>query len=388
MKMKILRMLLLSFMLIAFSSCSSEEPPSESKEEPLEENNVLTDTEVQTLENAGIAHSKMENMVNAIANQEYPNIHSVLIVKDKNLVFEKYFPGNDENWGYDLGGVNHSVSTLHDLRSITKSVVATCIGIALKKGEIESLDQNIFDFFPEYQQYNSGQRSQIIIKDLLTMTPGMQWDETNIPYTDPTNPEIQLTNSEDPIAYVLSNPIINTPGEVFKYNGGATQLLAEIIANVSGMEVNKYVEEFLFKPLGIKYFEWHLYPNSSLPAATSGLRLRSRDLMKFGLLYQNKGNWDGDQILPEFWIAESFKKQIEKPAQENGFFGYHFHIPPSFTNIGKTIQHVAALGNGDQRIFFNEEDDLMVVITAGNYNDWKTKNSLALMKDFIYPSML
>lgn len=366
--------------------CSSEEspvlPPTVSEEYS------LTNEEIQKLNSAGIDESYFENMVKAINSQEYPNIHSVLIVKNNDLVFERYFPGNDQNWGYNLGRVNHTVETLHDIRSITKSVVATCIGIAIDQGIIEDVDQNIFDFYPEYDQYNIGLRSQITIRDLLTMTPGMEWDETSIPYTNPENPEIQMTNSEDPIKYVLSIAIQNTPGEVFAYNGGATQLLAGIIAKASGMEVDEYAEKFLFEPLGIEHFKWHSYSLSGIPAAASGLRLRSRGLMKFGLLYHNKGIWEGSRILSESWVEESFKKHIDKPHQTNGFFGYHFHIHPSFTSMGKTIQHVAAVGNGDQRIFFNEEDDLMVVVTAGNYNDWKVKNSLALMKDFIYPSFL
>jgi len=387
--MKSLKILiLLIWVTIIINSCSSKDDAPVSRPQPHPVENTLTSQEIKLLNDAGMDDSDIERMVKAISNQEYPNIHSVLIVKDKELVFERYFPGNDENWGYFMGRVNHTEESLHDVRSITKSVVATCIGMAIDQGLIENVEQNIFDFFPEYDQFSIGLRAQITIKDLLTMTPGMQWDETTIPYTNPANPEIQMTNSEDPIKFVMSIPIENIPGEEFVYNGGATQLLAGIVARASGMEADKYAEKYLFEPLGIENYKWHSYSKSNLPAAASGLRLTSRGLMKFGLLYHSKGMWNDNRILSESWIEESFQKHIDKPNQTNGFFGYHFHIHPTFTSMGKTIQHVAAVGNGDQRIFFNEEDDLMVVITAGNYNDWKTKNSLALLKDFIYPSFL
>lgn len=379
---------LVFLLMIGCSGDGAETSPVVSPPPPVGNDEALTDAEIKLLTDAGFEESYIEDMIEAVRVQEYPNIHSILIVKDKNLVFERYFPGDDQDWGYNLGRVNHTENTLHDVRSISKSVVAACVGIAIDKGFVESVDQNIFDFFPEYSNFNVGLRSELTVKDLLTMTPGMQWDETTIPYTDPANGEIQMTNSEDPVGFVLSVPIESQPGEVFVYNGGATQLLAAIVANASGMEVDKFAEEFLFTPLGIEDFVWHHYSKSGIPAAASGLRLKSRDLMKFGLLYHNKGVWEGERILSEPWIEESFEKHIDKPNQTNGFFGYHFHIHPSFISNGKTINHVAAVGNGDQRIYFNEEDDLMVVFTAGNYNQYVPNNSLAIMKNFIYPSFL
>ncbi|WP_067037621.1 serine hydrolase domain-containing protein [Allomuricauda sp. CP2A] len=389
MKKNIGSILLLFFLCCSCSSGDGmEDTEPSSQEPPVPKESILSDEEIEALGNAGVKQSFIENMVKAVSGQQYPNIHSILIVKDKELVFERYFPGEDQDWGFNLGRVNHTENTLHDVRSISKSVVAACVGIAIDKGLIESVEQKIFDFFPEYNNFNIGLRSEITIKDLLTMTPGMQWDETTIPYTNPANGEIQMTNSEDPVRFVLSVPIESQPGDVFVYNGGATQLLAAIVANASGMQVDQFAEEFLFTPLGIENFVWHHYSKSGIPAAASGLRLRSRDLMKFGLLYHNKGIWEGDRVLSESWIEESFEKHIDKPNQTNGFFGYHFHIHPSFNSNGKTIDHVAAVGNGDQRIYFNEEDDLMVVFTAGNYNQYIPNNSLAVMKNFIYPSFL
>jgi CubicO group peptidase (beta-lactamase class C family) len=385
MKERITFVLLLVFLQITFTGCSNTEDPADPVP-PTPVENTLTDQEIKTLNNAQMDESYMERMVEAVVNQKYPNIHSILIVKDKELVFERYFSGSDQNWGSNLGIVGHSRETLHDVRSITKSVVSACIGIAIDQGKIASVDQNIFDFFPEYERYKTGLKAQITIKDLLTMTPGMQWDES-ISYASSVNSEIQMTNSVDPIEFVLSRSMENTPGEIYNYNGGTSQLLAAIVSEVSGMKIDDFADEYLFKPLDIDNYVWHSYSLSNIPAAASGLRLTSRDLMKFGLLYQNKGQREGNQIISGTWIEESFESHIIKP---NGiaYYGYQWHILPTFYSSGEEIKLVAAIGNGDQRIFLDENNDLMVVVTAGNYNQYFPKNALALVKDFIYPSFL
>src|SRR4030095_13390692 len=137
------------------------------------------------------------------------------------------------------------------------------------------------------------------------------------------NSEIKMTRSADPIAYVLSQPMDFPPGQVWKYNGGTTQLLAAIIKKKTGKQVDEFAKEYLFQPLGIRSFEWREYPGINLPAAASGLRLRSRDLLKFGLLYSNKGNWKGKQIIPTSWVEESLQPHINRPGL-GGTSGYGY----------------------------------------------------------------
>lgn len=344
---------------------------------------ILTDAEVNSLQAAGMDTLPIENMIRAVNNNDYPNIHSVLIARNKKLIFERYFAGKDENFGVNLGIVNHTKETLHDIRSISKSVTSACIGLAFSQGLLTNVDQNIFDFFPDYNIYNTGSKSQITIKHLLTMTTGMEWDES-MSYTDPLNAEIQMTNATDPVEFVLSRPMIAPPGQLFNYNGGATHLLAAIIKKVSGKEINDFAKEFLFTPLGINHFVWNKYSKSGQPAAASGLRLRSGDLMNFGLLYADGGRWMNTQVIPTSWTNETFESHINRPA---GAYGYQFFIMPHFTSSGRTIKLVAAIGNGDQRIFIDHENDLVVVVTAGNYNKALAKNAMALTRDFIHPSI-
>jgi CubicO group peptidase (beta-lactamase class C family) len=185
--------------------------------------------------------------------------------------------------------------------------------------------------------------------------------------------------------FVLSQPMDTVPGVVWKYNGGTTQLLAGIIKKVNGVEVDEFARVNLLEPLGITKFEWVKYPNTTLPAAASGLRLRPIDMLKFGLLYYHNGQYNGKQILTPEWVATSFQIHVPKPNNEG--YGYQFWMWNNNYH-GKEVPIIIAVGNGNQRIFFNKEADLIVVTTAGDYNQWDLpKHPGTLLNDFIYPSI-
>lgn len=333
---------------------------------------------------AGLDSVKLEQMAAAIASQDYPNIHSVLVTRDGKLVFERYFSGQDQVWGDDVGMVNFDSEELHDVRSISKSVVSACIGIAVAQGRIDSVGQSVFDFFPQYAEYKTGPRAVLTVEHLLTMSSGISWNE-DVPYDDPENSEILMTQADDPVGYVLSQPMDTLPGTVWEYNGGTTQVLASIIRKVSGEEVDEFARIHLFEPLGIMEFEWTRYPFTRTPAAASGLRLRPRDLLKFGLLYYNGGVYNGRRILEEDWVKSSMAPHVSRGNGES--YGYQFWLwPDAFPGASQLL--VAGVGNGDQRIYISRDARMVVVFTAGNYNQWNIpRNSMAVMRDFIYPAV-
>ncbi|MOA04177.1 6-aminohexanoate-dimer hydrolase [compost metagenome] len=218
------------------------------------------------------------------------------------------------------------------------------------------------------------------------MTSGLKWNE-DVPYDNAENSEIKMAFSKNQVEFVLSQPMDYPPGKSWKYNGGTTQLLAAIIERTTGKKIDEFAGEYLFKPLGITKFQWTKYPNTNYPAAASGLRLTSRDLMKFGLLYSQKGKWQNKQILSVQWVEDSFKPYTDLPF-DGGKYGYQFWIWPTDFQ-GKTVNMVTAVGNGDQRIFFNSALDVVIVVTAGNYNTWNVqKNALALVREFINPALI
>ncbi|RYY31125.1 MAG: class C beta-lactamase-related serine hydrolase [Chitinophagaceae bacterium] len=331
------------------------------------------------------ASSFFERMDQAILSKEYPNIHSVLVMHKGKLVYEKYYAAKDEALGEDLGIVTHSAETLHDLRSVTKSVVSIAIGIAIKQGKIKSEEERVMKYFPSHNDLDTGLRSKLTIKHLLMMASGMDWNE-NLPYTDTMNSEIAMSVSADPIRYILSRPIVEEAGKTFSYNGGNTQLLAAIIETTCGISLDQFINRFLFVPLGITDFYWYkVSDKNNLVAAASGLRLRSRDMMKIGQLLLNNGLADGKQIVDKVWVQKSLSKQINR--DKDGGYGYQFWV---LTAPGDNDKRPlpTAVGNGDQRIFIDRDKQLVVVVTSGNYNKWDVKKaSYELLNDFIYPAL-
>ncbi len=339
---------------------------------------------IASIADASIDSTIVNRVDTAITNGTFPNIHSLLIARNSKLVYERYWNGKDQSWGVELGIRQHSKDSLHDIRSISKSFVSACIGIAIEQGKIRNVEQRVFDFFPEFSKHDTGLISSLTIKHLLTMSSGLKWNE-EVPYDNPENSEIKMINSPNPVEYVLSQPMDFPPGKVWKYNGGTTQLLAAIIEKTTGKKIDQFAKEYLFQPLGIEKFEWIKYPGTDLPAAASALRLTSRDLLKFGLLYNNGGKWMDKNILPAKWIEESFYSYVQRPR--GGGYGYQFWTWNDTINT-RPITFVACIGNGDQRIFFDKTHDLVIVTTAGNYNMWDIeKDAYALVRDYVYPAI-
>jgi CubicO group peptidase (beta-lactamase class C family) len=340
---------------------------------------------LSTLAEQGLNEEMVMAAVDSINNGVYSNIHSLLILKNNKLVFEKYFEGDDAIIGKGWVGVRqHSIDSLHDIRSITKSIVGAAVLIAVANGQIESLDEPIIKFFPEFEKFNSGFKSEITIKHLLTMSDGLEWDE-NISYADTTNSERRLNNSKDAIEYYLSRQSLHKPGTVFNYSGGCTQTLAAIIKKSSGLEIDDFVYQNIFQPLGITTFEW-VKRKDGIPIAASGLRMHSRDLLKFGLLYLNNGNYNGVQIIPESLTieAQSMQFQIEPGVG----YGFQIWIPTDVIH-GEPVTTVEASGNGGQIIAINKKHNMVIVITAGHYNKkdmpWWTSD---IYIKHIYPAVV
>ncbi len=327
-----------------------------------------------------IDSNQIIELTKLILQDTFPNIHSLLIAKDNKLIYENYFSGEDENWGSNEGYVTHSINDLHDIRSISKSVVAACIDIAIQQQKIKSINDPVFNYLPDYAACKTVRNETITIKDLLTMSSGIQWNES-VPHGTSANNETQMERSIDPVEYVLRQPMDTVPGKVWNYNSGGVQVLAEIIRHVSGKNIDLFAAKHFFAPLGITAYKWTYSSNTAIwfhlnklfskrrkfPAAASGLRLTSRDLLKFGLLYLNDGRWNGKQILSENRVAETLKTQIlrEPNPSENGY-SYLFWTQTDTIN-NKPLHFIVAKGLGGQRIFISKELNLIVVITAGNY---------------------
>jgi len=311
------------------------------------------------------------------------NAHAVLVVRHGTLVYERYFAGEDERWGRPLGRVPHDAATKHDLRSITKSVTSLLVGIAVDRGWIKDIDAPVLSLLPQYADLRSPEKDRITLRHLLTMSSGLAWSE-DLPYSDPRNSERLMSDAPDPYRYVLEQPFATAPGERWVYSGGSTALLSAVLKQVSGRPLDELAQEMLFAPLGIADVEWIRYPNGD-PVAASGLRLRPRDIAKIGRLVLDRGAWQGRQIVPAGWIEQSTAPQIA--IEDKVDYGFQWWIGRSQVD-GAVIRWSAGVGWGGQRLFLVPDRDLLVVVTAGLYDQPDRQDELGrtVLERYVLPA--
>ena len=156
----------------------------------------------------------------------------------------------------------------------------------------------------------------------------------------------------------------DTPGSVWIYNTGSVHLLSGIIKKTTGLYADEFAEKYLFKPLDINEFEWNTDPmgDQCSGGTHGGLRLNTRDVAKFGLMFLNNGMWNGRQIISEEWIAESTKKQINiyNNINTSGYLWYQ----GSFKIFDQKIRYIASFGYGGQSLYIVPELNMVIVITC------------------------
>ncbi len=337
-------------------------------------------------ESVGIDGAAIAKLTEDIRAGKHSNIHSLLVMRSGKLAVEEYFQGEDERRGQPLSTVRFDAATLHDLRSVSKSVTSALFGIAIASGAISDIEAPVLSYFPEYKDLQTADRMRIRLRHVLSMSSGLEWDEDSRPYGDPQNSETAMDAASDRARFVLSRPISAPPGERFRYSGGDTLLLAAVIERATKMRLDKYAEKVLFRPLGVERYDWISYPDRT-PIAASGLRLLPRDMAKFGALYLNRGQWQGVQIVPEAWVKASTTAQTRVSDRPFGFqnYGYQWWLG-SARNEAHT-PWIMAVGYGGQRIMLIPSLDLVMVLTAGMYrNRAQTDITFEVLLDGVLPA--
>ena len=333
----------------------------------------LDDWETASPEDVGLDAAALCKITQELAAQgstaarpDRRNVHAVLVVRHGKLVFEAYAAGKDENWGEPLGVVAHDAATKHDVMSISKSVVSLLFGIALERKLIAGTDVPVMSFFPEYAELKTPKWDKILLRHLLTMAPGYDWNE-DTPWMDPYNTVRAMSEAADPYRYILGREVLYEPDARWQYNSGATALLGAVLKKATGKPLDQFAKEALFDPLHIEDFEWSGMINGE-PAAFGGLRLRPRDTAKIGQLVLNGGTWQGQRVVPEDWVKQSTKPRFD--TSWGGMrYGYQWWLGTSPFGAGRTVDWIAAFGVGGQRIFIVPALDLVVVTNAGLYAD-------------------
>jgi CubicO group peptidase (beta-lactamase class C family) len=381
----LLLVILLSYLL---SSCN-EENIFDSKSSYVYTIPEETEDGWQTasLNSVGMNTGKIEFLISKIKNNEYKEVHSIIIVKDDKLVLETYYPGHDFKYnGSNFHGdyLNFDKNTRHDTHSATKSITSAVMGIAIASGYITSVDDKIFTYLSNYSSLSNPQKEKITIKHLLTMSSGLQWNEWDVSISQSNHDIVRFNQSYDPVQYLLSKPVIAEPGTQYYYNGGGVDLLGEIIKNATDLNLKTFSNSYLFGPLGITNYNWQtLYP-SGMTCCHGDIYITPRDMAKFGYLYLKKGVWNGTRIISEEWINKSLQNHITPIVNWAYGYGYLWWLK-KYDAANGTYYSYNAEGWGGQQIIIMPSENMVVVFTGANYVSDPPNDQI--MNDYILPAI-
>lgn len=296
---------------------------------------------------------------------------SLLVVKSGRLVVEEYFgtAGRED---------------LHDVRSVTKSVVSALTGLVIERGDIGSVDDAIGGYLDTIATDLEPGKAAITIDHLLTMSSGLEWDESG-GFGDYT----EWIRSDDRIGYVLGKPLVTEPGAEYNYNSGAVHVLGVVLEAATGLALPDLADELLFSRIGISSSRWERFRDGSHNGG-AGLDLRPRDLARLGQLFLQLGTSGGSPVIPEEWVARSSVERYDwrfNSGKLHGIsYGYLWWIVPEAAE-----PLYFAWGFGGQYVVVVPELHLVVVTT----NDWRgvgshagryERQTMDVLVDYIIPA--
>ncbi len=298
----------------------------------------------------------LDSIIPKIAESKFGRINSILASKNHELFCEEYF------WGYQA-------KDLHPVESVTKSITSLLTGIAIDQGKIRGTEEKIADIFPEIRHNQPEIFNQITLKHLLCMTSGYESKDN------------ELTKSDDRLNFCLNRKIVHTPGKVFQYDGGNTEILGAVIQRKTGMFADKFAMKYLFEPLNIQTFKWSDYQQNGYPLMSGALCLRPRDMLKTGELILQKGQYNGRRIVSEKWIEESTTARVETGINNDQYSYLWWNI--RIESKHKSYRCIWGNGWGSQFIYVFPELELVIVTTGHNYaqDSWAITAGL---KEYLY----
>lgn len=276
----------------------------------------------------------------AAIEEDLPFVTSVLVIRNGCLAYEHYYRGSDED-------------TASNVFSVTKSVTATLVGIAISDGLIDSVHDSIgkyLDIAPD------DPRADITVRHLLWMLSGLGWDEES-----GTHIGGMLALQRDEIDFILSLPLDHVPGTAWNYSTADSHLLSAVLTAATGVSALEYAQTVLFDPLGITPEKWTPDTNGISLGGTQ-LFLTPRDMAKFGLLILNGGRWGDQQIVSGDWVDFMTRAQLDDPSEYTRSYAAHWW----YTLVEGYAPMFGALGYGGQNILVAPELDLVVVVTANS----------------------
>lgn len=317
--------------------------------------------------------NKIEALNKKIAEDRFENINGIVVIKEDKLLIEEYFNGETRD-------------SLHDPRSVGKSIASTMLGIAIEENFIKN-ENELLKYFYDLKSYKnySKEKDSVTLKCLLTMNSGFLGDDSD--YNSPGNEE-NMYPTKNWVKFTLDLPMQEDKaiGGNFAYFTAGVVIIGDIIHKSVPKGLVSYADEKLFTPLGITNYQWEYTPQK-VGNTAGGIRLRAVDFAKYGQLYKNKGLWNGKQILNKQWVEKSLDKQI-KQSVDGDSYGYLFWNK-TYKYNNKEYQVSFCSGNGGNKIFIFKDIPFVVVITSSAYNNPSAHaNADKMMIEYILPAIL
>jgi len=316
--------------------------------------------EVADATTEGVDTSKIGVVMRRILAGGFPNLHSMVVVKDGKLILDEYFHGFHRD-------------KPHRISSIAKIVPAASIGLAIERGLIKSLQTPLCELFPEYSDLLcTEEKRAITLYHLLTMTTGLRWDESSVSYFDTLNDLSVIKRSPDPVRSLFERPLAYRPGERFVYNSGCVIAMEALIQRVTKAHYLLIAQNGLFTPMGISNYRWDY---------SEGLYMLPRDMAKLGWLFLKSGEFNGSRVLPAAW-ADSATRRFERqyPRYFNHWEPFVFFVD------GTPIRALRAGGWGGQSITIFPAMNTVIVCTAAN--QLQPADYDVCTRDYLLPAIL
>ena len=305
----------------------------------------------------------LSQLVVKLKEEQFGKVCSLLIAKGDTLLLEQYFG-------------NASVDKLHPTRSHTKSMTSFVVGKAIEQGKIKSVDDPILKYLPEVDASKLLPGvEKITIKDCLSMSAGLRGSKKN--------KQPKGLKKEALVPWILEDwtEKLVTEERRFSYSYSDPIIISHVLFNATGKTIEEMAAEHFFKPMGIKKHKFRTFGNG-LTNPIDNMELRSRDILKLGLLTLNGGVWNGKQLLNKAYIDEATTAHASVNKTES--YGYFWWVNRIKVK-GKNYEVKTAFGAGGQMIYVVPEFDMVVVFTADKADKRKL---LALLQDTIVPAFL
>ncbi len=319
---------------------------------------------------------RIEALNRKIAEGRYEAINGIVVIKEGKLLIEEYFNGETR-------------ATLHNPRSVGKTIASTIMGIAIAENHIQSETQLLSDFYDlkAYKNYST-KKDSVSLKSLLTMTSGFLGDDSDM--DNPGNEEYMYP-TDDWVKFGLDQPMHPTRkiGVDYTYFTAGVVVLGDLLHKSIPNGLVDYADKKLFAPLGITDYRWQYTPQK-VGNTAGGIQLRAIDFAKYGQLYKNGGTWNGKRLLEKTWVEKSLAKQVSQVyvGRDGWYYGYLFWNRV-YTVNGKDYEVSFCTGNGGNKIFVFKDIPYVIVITASAYGMATAHPNVdSMMVNYILPALL